>query len=167
MFSSRTGKLHNILKIDGDDITPELIELMRMQKYDGVIFTSPTFYQSLDLIPANIKYIDISAAQSYLTPLTNLPTSLIGIAFSANLPANDSLRDFAYLPYGIKIVYFPTKFVNWDISILISEFPPTVEYIVFYNKIYIIDITNRKVKKIIRNNFHSVKSEVIFDIRID
>jgi len=165
MFSRRTGKLHNILKIDGDEITPELIELLR--KYEGVIFTSPTFYQSLDCIPANIKYIDISSAQSYLKPLANLSTSLIGIAFSANLPANDSLRDFAYLPYGIKIVYFPTKFVNWDISILISAFPPTVEYIVFYDKIYIVDITNREVKKIIRNDFHKVKSEVIFDIPFD
>jgi hypothetical protein len=165
MFSSRTGKLHNILKIDEDEITPEQIELMR--KYEGVIFTSPTFYQSLDCIPANIKYIDISSAQSYLKPLTNLSAALLGIAFSANLPSNDSLRDFAYLPYGIKIVYFPTKFVNWDISILISEFPPTVEYIVFYDKIYIIDITNREVKKIIRNDFHKVKSEVIFDILSD
>jgi len=167
MYSSLTGGLRKkIFKIDDDVITPELIELMR--SYDGVIFTSPTFNQSLDIIPNNIKYIDISVVRSYLQPFTNLPTSLIGIAFSGNLPANNSLSNFAYLTHGIKIVYFPTKFVIWDISILISVFPPSVEYIVFYDKIYVVDITNREVKEIMRNDFHTVKSEVIFvDIRFD
>jgi len=166
MYSSRTGKLYNVLTIDGDDrITPKLLELMK--NYEGLIFTSPTFNQPLASIPGNIKYIDISAAQSYKQPFTNLSAELIGFAFSANHPANNSLSDISYLPHGIKIVYFPSKFLNWDISVLMSDLPSSIEYIVFNDKIYIVDITYREVKKILPNNIHNVKSHVIFDIPFD
>lgn len=163
MYSSRTSKLYNILTIDGDEkITPELLKLM--QNYDGLIFTSPTFNQPLTNIPGNIKYIDINAAQSYKQPFTNLSSALIGFAFSANFPANNSLSDVSYLPHGLKIVYFQYKLLNWDMSVLMSILPSSIEYIVFHDKIYIVDMTHREVKKILPNNIHSLKSHIIFDI---
>jgi len=166
MYSSRTGKFYNILQIDGDDaITPELIELMK--NYDGVKFTCPTFHQSVDCIPGNVKFIDMSAIQSYKHTFTNLPASLIGIAFPANFPANNSLNDFSFIPYGLKIVYFASNFVNWGMSILMSELPPSVEYIVFKDKIHIVGMTYLEVKKILTNDIHSVKSHIIFDIPFD
>lgn len=169
MYSSRTESspkvVFQINNDDNDKITLEQIELMK--HHDTIVFTNPKFNQPIDFISDNIKYIDMSAIQLYEKPFIKFPSALIGIAFPVNLPCNNSLSDFSYLPFGIKIVYFPSRYINWDISVLISKFPPSVEYIVFYDNIYIIDITNRNVKKIIQNDFDSVKSEVIFDISFD
>jgi len=161
MYSSRIGKLYNVLQIDENNkITPELIEIMK--NYDGVIFTSPTFNQSLAGIPGNIKYIDISASKSYRQPLTNLPASLIGIAFPANFTANNSHGDFSHLPYGIKIVYFPSD--RFSLSLFNINLPPSVEYFAFEDNLYMVDMVYREVKKILPNDIHTVKSHIIFDI---
>jgi len=163
MYSGRTGKLYNVLQIDIDDeITPELIELMK--HYEGVIFTNPNFNESLDCIPHNVKYIDISAARSYKKPFTNLHSSLIGIAFSANLPANNTLNDFAYLQYGIKIVYFAPNNIGWKIEEIMDVLPPSVEYISLSYETYIVDIANNEVKKILTNDIHTRRSHIIFDV---
>jgi hypothetical protein len=161
MYSSRTGKLYNVLQIDGNDkITPELIEIMK--NYDGIIFTSPTFNQSLVGIPGNIKYIDISASNCYKQPITNFPSSLIGIAFHASFAANNSHSDFSYLPYGIKIIYFTLN--SFGLSPFKLDLPPSVEYFALGDKIHIVDMTHREVKKILPNDIHTVKSHIIFDI---
>jgi hypothetical protein len=161
MYSSRIGKLYNVLQIEGNNkITPELIEIMK--NYDGIIFTSLIFDQSLVGIPSNIKYIDISASKSYNQPITNLPASLIGIAFHSNFVANNSHSNFSYLPYGIKIIYFTSY--CFGLSPFKLDLPPSVEYFALENKIYIIDMTNREVKKILPNDIHIAKSHIIFDI---
>ena len=161
MYSSRTGKLYNVLQIDGNDkITPELIEIMK--NYDGIIFTSPNFNQSIAGIPNNIKYIDISASNCYKQPITNLPSSLIGIAFPESFTTNKSNGDISHLPYGIKIVYFPSD--RFSLSHFNINLPPSVEYFAFEDNLYMVDMVYREVKKILPNDIHTVKSRIIFDI---
>ena len=160
MYSSRIGKFYNILQIDENNkITLELVEIMK--NYDGIIFTSTIFNQSLVGIPGNIKYIDISASNFYNQHITNLPASLIGIAFHASFARNKS-SDFSQLPYGIKIIYFTLN--SFGLSPFNLDLPPSVEYFALDDKIYIVDMAHREVKKILPNDIHTVKSHIIFDI---
>ena len=166
MYSSRTRKFYNVLQIDGNDaLTPEQIELMK--NYDGIVFTSPTFNQSIDCIPCNIKYIDMSAIKSFQKPFKNLPASLIGIAFPNNIHANNSAQDLLFIPHGIKVMYFTSKYVPADFHTFLPELPSSLEYVIINDKLYNVDMNYHEVKKILKNDVHTIKSHIIFDIPFD
>ena len=156
-----------ILVIPGYEIDPIYIELMK--QYDGVRFSDYTFTGSIDCIPSNIKYIDLSAARHFTQELLNLPPGLIGLALHEAYPAEKLI----HLSYGLKIFY--SSFDIYDrtnmyicpppanVDTLINLLPPSVEFVAMRKKIHIPHMItdNRYTKHIIPND---KLSNIIFDI---
>jgi len=154
-----------ILVIPGYEIDPIYIELMK--QYDGILFSDYRFNGSINCIPSNIKYIDLSAAQYFDKDLPNLPPGLIGLALHEKYPADKLI----HLSYGLKIFYSSFDIYNMtdvnpppaNANTLINLLPQSVEFVAMKNKIYIPHMItdNRYTKHIVPNDNSSL---IIFDI---
>jgi hypothetical protein len=133
-----------------------------MKGYKGVKFISEWFNQSLDNLPPNIKYLDLSNATRFKKELNNLPAGLIGIALFSDYPENN----IAGLPHGLKLIFINTNFKKWNLNYLMAILPSSVEYIVIDDKIHVVDMAHKEVKKILINNVHTRdhESHIIFDV---
>ena len=156
-----------ILVIPGYEIDPIYIELMK--QYDGIKFSDFAFTGSINCIPSNIKYIDLSKARFFDKDLPNLPPGLIGLALHQSYPADKLI----HLNYGLKIFY--SSFHIYDktnmyirpppanAETLIDLLPQSVKFVAMRHKIHIPHMITdvRYTKQIIPND---KASEIIFDI---
>ena len=172
---SRMAKIYHIcckdnikiLVIPGYEIDPIYIELMK--QYDGILFSDYRFNGSINCIPSNIKYIDLSGARYFDKELLNLPPGLIGLALHESYPADKLI----HLSYGLKIFYSSFHIYNTtnmymrpppaNADTLINLLPQSVEFVAMRNKIHIPHMLtdNRYTKHIIPND---KSSQIIFDI---
>lgn len=147
---------YKVLEIWGNQpLTPKLLELLK--DYEAIVIKQFDFNQSLDRLPSNIKFIDLSTVHYFDCELNNLPSSLVGIFLnfntyydfnniSNNIHFNNELFKYCEnMPYGLKYLLLhphshwnTTEFINQLIILL----PNTIQYICVGNTRYHINNGN-------------------------
>ena len=119
------GKLYSVITYDdGTPIADHSDFLEACTNYEIVEFKHHLYDHSIDCLPNNIKFINLSMCGNFNKPLVNLPASLIGLSLPRDY--NQSLH---YLPHGLKYIYFNETYSNSYVKSIIECVPASLKYI--------------------------------------
>jgi hypothetical protein len=119
------GKLYSVITYEDDTPIADNPDFLKAcTNYEIVEFKHYLYNHPIDCLPNNIKFINLVNCQSFMQPLHNLPSGLIGLS----LPRNYN-QLLCYLQHGLKYIYFNETYFNSYVRSIIEYLPASLKYI--------------------------------------